>query len=54
MKNCTIQVISGSANPAIAMTCAAPEGDAPPRFNYLKTPPLASQKIVCFLQFFGE
>ncbi len=28
------------------MTCAAPEGTPPRRFNYLKTPPLASQDSV--------
>jgi len=27
--NCTISVISGSANPVPAMTCAAPKRDAP-------------------------
>ena len=43
IENCTIPAISGSTNPAIAMTCAAPEGTPPRRFNYLKTPPLASQ-----------
>jgi len=28
------------------MTCAVPEGTPPRRFNYLKTPPLASQEPV--------
>jgi len=28
------------------MTCAAPEGTPPRRFNYLKIPPLASQEPV--------
>jgi len=34
MKNCTTPVFLGSANPAIAMICAAPEGTPPRRFNY--------------------
>jgi hypothetical protein len=42
-ENCTIPAISGNANPAI---CAAPEGTPLRRFNYLKTPPLASQEPV--------
>jgi len=42
--NCTISVISGSANPVPAMTCAAPEGTPPRRFNELKTPPTAFQR----------
>ena len=37
-ENCTIPVLSGSASPAIAMTCAAVA--SPRRFNELKTPPL--------------
>ncbi len=37
-EKCTMPVILGIVNPAIAMTCAAPEGTPPRRFNYLKTP----------------
>ncbi len=46
MKNSTTPLLLGSANPAIAMTCAAPEGTPPRRFNYPKTPSQASQKPV--------
>ena len=45
-KNCIIPVLSGSVQSRYAMTCAAPEGTPPWRFNYLKTPPLASQEPV--------
>jgi hypothetical protein len=34
----------GSANPAIATTCAAPKRDAPAALQLLKTPIPASQK----------
>ena len=42
--NCTISVISGSVNPVPVMTCAAPEGTPPRRFNYLKIPLPSSQE----------
>ncbi len=56
MKNCTTPVLLGSANPAITMTCAAPEGTPPRRFNYPENSTLASQEPVMdairALQFF--
>ena len=39
--------ISGSGNPTIAMTCAAPEGTLPRRFNYLKTPTWPLKRPLC-------
>jgi len=55
-ENSTITVISGSANPAIAMVCAAPKGTPPRRFNYPENSALASQEPVMnairTLQFF--
>jgi hypothetical protein len=44
MKICTTPVFLGSANPAIAMNAAAPEGTPPRRFNYQKNSALASQE----------
>jgi len=46
MKNCTTPVLLGSAYPAIAMICAAPEGTPRGASITLKTPPLASQEPV--------
>jgi len=40
--NFTIPVLSGSVNPVTAMTCAAPGGTPPRRFNDLQTPPQTS------------
>jgi hypothetical protein len=44
--NPAIPVISGSGDLTIAMTCAAPEGTPPRRFNELKTPNPAFQEAL--------
>jgi len=45
-ENRTISSISGSGSPGYGMTCAAPEGTSPRRFNELETPTPPSQEPV--------